>query len=59
MLFEFSSAASIRIQNLRSSTLDVLPAKQLMHSRASGIHGIEDDKIAIAVIVAFKTNDGD
>ena len=30
-----------------------------MHGRTCRIHGVEDDKIARAVVAAFKTNDAE
>ena len=59
MLSKLVCAAPICVQHLLSSGSDVLSAKQLMHSRACGVHGIQDDEVASTIAAAFETNDGD
>ena len=50
---------SICVKNFWTSSPDILPAQQLMHRRARGVHGIEDDEATSTVAAAFKTNNGD
>lgn len=46
------------MKNFGTSRSDVFPTKQLMHSGACGVHGIEYHEVASAITTTFKSNNG-
>ena len=58
IFFELPSTPSICVQNFWSSSSNVLPSEQFVHSRACEIHRIKNDEVASAVEMAFETDNG-
>lgn len=58
MLLKLPYPTPIRMKDFWSRVPNVLSAKQFMHCRACGIHGIKYDKIAGTIVMAFESYNG-
>ena len=59
VLFQLPWGLTVGMHYLRSTCFDMPPPNQTMHARAGMKHGVEGNQVAVAVLAALKSNDGD